>query len=37
MAAVFWLALQMFRVVLRAQIEAKNRAMVRPAPTDHSS
>jgi hypothetical protein len=37
MAAVFWLALQMFRVVLRAQIEAKNRATVRPAPTDHSS
>lgn len=36
MAAVFWLALQMFRVVLRAQLEAKNRDAVHPAPTDHS-
>jgi hypothetical protein len=25
MAALFWLALQMFRAVLRAQLEAKNR------------
>jgi len=25
LAALFWLALQMFRVVLRAQLEAKNK------------
>jgi hypothetical protein len=34
MAALFWLALQMFRVVLRAQIEAKARAQAMTGPHD---
>ena len=34
LAALFWLALQMFRVVLRAQIEAKARAQATTGPHD---
>ncbi len=36
LAAVFWLALQMFRVVLRAQLEAKERAAAAPTAQDHA-
>jgi hypothetical protein len=34
LAALFWLALQMFRVVLRAQLEAKARAQATTGPHD---
>jgi hypothetical protein len=34
LAALFWLALQMFRVVLRAQLEAKRRGPATTSPHD---
>jgi heme exporter protein D len=36
LAALFWLALQMFRVVLRAQLEAKARAASISAPPERA-
>jgi hypothetical protein len=37
LAALFWLALQMFRVVLRAQLEAKARAQAEGTRSDLSN
>jgi hypothetical protein len=36
LAALFWLALQMFRVVLRAQLAARARRTTASAPPEHS-
>lgn len=36
LTALFWLALQMFRAVLRAQCEAKDRETAIPAPPEQA-